>query len=326
MTRKKASLEGELSRVKSSHDNLLAKCKELQQSKDVIVTKLLATQQHQLASPSSTNTSMASTNSSMAMPSMPPIPKPRDPDSRKLRDDISHLQDEVARLRGELAQVQEERDKASREKTGVEIMFQESSRKSQHLTEEKIHLEDQITSLQSQVEEEKRRAQLLEEARGEELMEEGKWRVEYESLQDSLRALDKEKLALASENSKLARDLRVCREELDYVTKKREEFSEKHKQHKITMAELTEKMAAMETSASETAPKSYSGTTKLNNLTANLTARKLNDAMGQIKKLELVCTSSDRTTPSSLLPLSLQNITPLSSPSLYRTRKILKRS
>lgn len=265
---RKSALEGEVTRGKELNNQLLAKIKEMQQSKDVMMQKL------------------------ERLESMPPTPSstPTHPSISSGTSEQDHLEQEMRRLRDEVDSLRAERDKANRDKLAVDEMFQGSNRKSQNLTEEVFNLQGEVSQLKQQLEEEQRKVQEMEGHRHEFEMHRGVQEEAAQSVQqlrqecDGLRAevsrVDREKGELDRRVTSLLRERDYNLEEVKRLQESRDEVRKAKRQLEVTKADMEEKLmfgGSGDHAEALTSMKKHSTMPK-----------RLNDAMGKIKQLEAV--------------------------------------
>lgn len=281
--KKKSALEGEVTRtkqnndnLKQSNDNLLTKMKDLQESREVMIQKLERLE-------------------SMSPTGPMPVPKPRTGSSSavekgRLEHEVGRLEHEVQRIQRENTSLQSEKEQLSRDKHGVDTMFQDSNRKSQNLQEGMVSLQGELSKLQQVLDQERDKVQQLEAEKSveernvkaevshmlERSSEDNKGlRLELEELRMKLRGVDKEKRSLSSQLERMDKTNRESMEELETLQQAKEELRRQVRQYKTQITQ-------QETPVAESAElKSYTSI-------KNLSAKRLNDALGKIKELETV--------------------------------------
>ena len=258
--------------MKSNNDLLLSKVKELEQSREVMIHKL------ESLPTTSTTPSPASTPGLASTPG--PTPKPR----TLLSTERERLEQEIQRLQQENRQLEINRDKANSDKGTVDTMFQEASKKSQHLTEEKIRLERELSHLTEQLAELQRTLQQFEQERSvhiEEKMSSENLKKETDSLRGKVRDLSHDNNVLTLKITKLEKEKQADQEHLKCMQQNRDEARKEYEriivEHEREIAEHNVEMAS----------EKHMTSIKASGLGA-AAAKRLNDAMGKIKDLESV--------------------------------------
>lgn len=278
--KKKSALEGEVTRTKQNNDHLLNKMKDLQESREVMIQKLERLE------------SMSPTSGSM------PVPKPRTgnasaAEKERLEQEVDRLEQEVQRMQSENTGLQSEKNQLSREKQGVDTMFQDSNRKSQNLKEDIVSLQRELSKLQLVLDQERDKVHQLEAEKSVEVesernvkaevnhmlersTEESKrMRAELERLRVELRSVNKENRSMSSQLTRMDVTNRQSMEELETLQQAREELRRQVRQYKSQMAQQEMPVAESAELKSYTSMK-------------NLSAKRLNDALGKIRELEVV--------------------------------------
>ena len=240
-----------MARMRCSNDELLTKVRELQTARDSAIKKV--EEMHSFYQPSG------------------PTPKPRGGEKERSEQQIRQLQTENMQL-------SQERDRAVKDKNTVDSLFQESTRKSQHLSEQIVELEGQERVLRAQLEENQRK---LERERSN-YFEEEKLRKECESLRSSVQELKGEKTGIVSQVTRLEKLNQALQTELQELDKSKGEIRSQCTRYRNEIAELEEKLN-IGASVSMDSPDKSLTSKKMPPL-----AKRLNDAIGRIKQLEAV--------------------------------------
>lgn len=248
-----------MANLKSSNDQLLNKNKKLEQTRDILIQKL-----------------ESSSPSLPLLASVAPTPKPRTSIS-----DRDRLERVIEQLRGENSQLQEDREKVGKQRSTVDVMFQDAQRKSQSLLEEKVQLEVAMSSLREQVSISQRRAELVELERTDWEEEIKRLRKEADTLKMKESTMDGEKRSLRQQMCDLEWQAREAREEQKELRRSREEAWQKVKKYHTEKAELEGKMLSYGNVGESL--------TETKSLKPGMTvAHRLNDALGKIRDLEMV--------------------------------------
>ena len=262
LTEHTAKLDEQVASEKRLNEQLHGKIAELQEAKSAMRSKL---QSYAGSEP-------------RAEPARP-TPAPR----TNLQPAVHALQADNERLEAEKKDLQEQLDRISRLRTTIEEQFQQSSQKAQGIVQEKYQLQRQLETKNSQISEQQRA---------------------YQSLEQEFERVRREKdQMLASNRGEEGRH----RERIEVLQREKEEL-----RSKVAHLEMVHAQSTTATSALEKEKLTYQGTiarleeqlrqmhlepsvttaaspemTSMKSKTAPL-AKRLNDALGRIRELETV--------------------------------------